>query len=172
MIFALALIMLQSSLPVFAQDDCKMCGTWTGAYTLPVPAPNPGGGFVYENFKMIVRVKQYGNNFTVRVKTFPIKETDNIEYWNDCDVTKISEENLSFSSFVSDSFDWTISDRKNGCVISRASYWKICKLTYHNGRLVLTQYLNAKYYDRNGLLIGTHDNPSSSVSLYQDDDDW
>lgn len=169
-IIALTLIMLPLALPLFAQDDCKMCGTWIGTYSFPLPDPDPDGDIVNENYKMFVRVKQYGNNYSIRVKTFPIKETDNIKYWNDCEVTAVSEDVISFSSFVRDSYDWSNSDRKNGRVISKTSYWNICTLTYSNNKLILSQHLHTEYYDQNGTLIGTHNNPLSSISLYQDDD--
>lgn len=156
----------------FAQENCKLCGTWIGTFTLPVPDPDPDGDIANETFKMYIRVRQHGNNYSVRVKTFPIKETDNIKYWNNCEVTSISEESITFSSFVRDCYDWSNSDRKNGRVIHKTSYWNICTLTYHSVKLVLSQHLHTKYYDKNGTLIGTHNNPSSYISLYQDNDDW
>lgn len=109
---------------------------------------------------------------SVRVKTHSVKEPANIQYWNSCEITSVSENSISFSTFLRDSFDWNSSDIKNGKIINKASYWNICTLSYKRGELILFEHLYTEYYDENGDIIGAHSNPISSISLYQDDDDW
>lgn len=171
-VIALFLILFTFFTTTLAQNDCQMCGDWIGTYSMSVIDPDPDGSFIYEKCKMHIRIKQHGNNMSVRVKTYFVKNPNDIQYWNDCNITSVSENSISFSTFVRDSFDWNSSDRKNGKIINKASYWNICTLSYERGKLVLYEHLYTEYYDKNGAIIGTHSNPISSVSLYQDDDDW
>lgn len=170
-ILALLSILFTFIVTTLAQNDCKMCGTWNGTYSITFPDPNLDE-LVDEVRKIIIRIKQYGDDISVRVKNYPVKDPSNVHYWNDCKITNVSENAISFSSFVRDSFDWDSSDRKNGRIINKASYWNICTLSYEKGKLILSEHLYTEYYAKNGDIIGTHNSPISSVSLYQDDDDW
>lgn len=153
-------------------QDCKMCGDWIGTYTISIPDPEPDGGMIDQNMKMLIRIKQYGDDMSIRVKTFPVNEPNDIKYWPDCEITNATDNSISFTSSAGDSFDWDNNDRKNGRVINKASYYCMCILDYRNGKIVLSRHFHVDYYDRYNSYIDGRDYGYETISLYQEDDDW
>lgn len=126
-----------------------------------------------KNIKIYVRVKQHDNHFSVRVKTIPIIEPENINYWNECIVNNATDNTITFMSFSGDELDWTSDSKINGKKIARASYWMVCTITYNHGELIFTDGQYIKYWGIDDSLIGEQTIPSSvSIALYKDDDDW
>lgn len=167
----LVLLMGMMAMPLLAQD-CKMCGDWTGNFTIQIPDPDPEGGMIDEQIKMYVRIKQYGDDVSVRVKTHPTKDPGEIKYWSDCNITDYDTGSISFTSSAGDTYDWDDTDRKNGRIISKASYYAICRLNYQNGKIVMYRHFRVDYYDRNDCWIDGRDYAYETISLYQEDDDW
>ena len=149
-----------------------MCGDWIGTYTISIPDPEPDGGMIDQNMKMLIRIKQYGDDMSIRVKTFPVNEPNDIKYWSDCEITNATDNSISFTSSAGDSFDWDNNDRKNGRVINKASYYCMCILDYRNGKIVLSRHFHVDYYDRYNSYIDGRDYGYETISLYQEDDDW
>ena len=156
----------------FAQNDCKLCGDWMGIYTIQVPDPNPDGGIIDEDERMYIRIKQLGNEMSVRVKICPVKEPNNVHYWSDCEITNLTDTSISFTSFIKDDYDWNNSDRKNGRVIEKASYYALCCISYYNGKIVMSYHMHVDYYDKYSALIQGRNFGYETITLYQGDDDW
>lgn len=170
-VILLAFLLGMALIPLRAQD-CKMCGDWIGTYTISIPDPDPDGGMIDENVKMYVRIKRYGDDMSVRVKTHPVKDSNNIKYWSDCNITDLTNNSISFTSFVTDSNDWDNNDRINGRVINKASYSVICRLCYQNGKMVMSRHFHVDYFDRNNYWIDGNDYAFETISLYLEEDDW
>lgn len=153
-------------------QNCGLCGTWQGTYSLPVPDPDPDGDIIDLNMKMFVRIKKRGEDLSVRVKAYPANNPSEISYWNDCDVTSQSTTSINWSSYVRTSYDWNNSDKKNGITIYKVSYWRVCSAQLQRGNLVMTYYLFSRYFDRQENIIGTHSTPTKRITLYQEDEDW
>lgn len=88
--FVLTLMMFLLALHLFAQDDCKMCGTWTGNFKAYTERYNE----VVDN-KIVIRVQKYGDTYAVRVKEIDVQSGD-VFYWRTCTVTSHTENNISF----------------------------------------------------------------------------
>ena len=93
-------------------QNCELCGTWQGTYSITVPDPEPDGGLIDENMKMFVRIKSHGEDLSVRVKVLPANNPNETKYWNDCEVTSQSTTIINWTSYISTSYDWDDSDKK------------------------------------------------------------
>lgn len=153
-------------------QDCNLCGTWEGVYKILVPDPNPEGDVLEESQKMVLRIKIYGDDATIRVKSIPIKDPSNVKYWSDCIVSYYDGNTIKWSSYNSTSYDWNNSDRKNGKIIYCAEYTWIGSATFSNGCLRFSYYMHSSYKDKNGNEIGTHDTPTKHLTMYKDEGDW
>lgn len=169
-VILLAFLLGMALIPLRAQD-CKMCGDWIGTYTISIPDPDPDGGMIDENVKMYVRIKRYGDDMSVRVKTHPVKDPNNLRYF-DCSITNTTNNSISFTAFVGDDYDWDNTDKKNGRIIYKASYYWVCLITYYSGKMVLSRHFRADYYDKYNSWIDAHDAGYETITLYQEDDDW
>lgn len=157
---------------IVSAQDCKMCGDWIGTYTIEVPDPNPDRGLIHENRKMFIRIKQYGNDKSVRVKTTPVKEPNDINYWSECEITNSTDNSISFTSFVAEDYDWDNNDKTNGRIIYKATYYWVCSINYYSGKIVLSRRFHVDYYDKYNSWIDDHDASYETITLYQEDDDW
>lgn len=148
-----------------------MCGDWVGTYNLLIPDSDPEGGFIEQNMKMFIRIKQYGDDVNVRVKSSPANEPRNIKYWPDCEITDATDNSISFTSPAGDTYDWD-NYRKNGRFVNKASYYCVCTINYRNGKIVLSRHFHVDYYDKSNFWIDGNDYGYETITLYQEDDDW
>ena len=171
MVILFTFLLGMASIPLCAQD-CKMCGDWIGTYTISIPDPDPDGGMIDQHVKMYVRIKQFGEDLSVRVKSYPVDEPNNVKYWSDCEITNTTTSSISFTSYADDSYEWDNTDKKNGRIIYKALYFRECVLDYYSGKIVLSLHFHVDYYDRYNSWIDGHDFGYETITLYQDDEDW
>lgn len=132
--------------------------------------PDPEGGFIEQPMKMIIRINSIEDETVLRVKVSPLNNPTEIHYWNDCVVSNSNESSIEWTSFVRTSYDWDNSDKKNGKTIYKVDYWWACSAKLNKGKLHMTYYLHSNYFDKQGNIIGTHNNPPDNITLYKDDD--
>ena len=149
-----------------------LVGTWEGTYTIQVPDPD-SESMKDEQRKMIIRIKQYDDEYVVKVKTFPVMNPSDVKYWNDCNVTYSNEQQIKWNSYIWTSYEWDSSDKKNGQVIYCVEYIELCTVTMLKGeRLNYVGSIHSVYKNRRGDVIGTHDTPSERITLYKQEEDW
>lgn len=158
--FVLTLMMFLLALHLFAQDDCKMCGTWTGNFKAYTERYNE----VVDN-KIVIRVQKYGDTYAVRVKEIDVQSGD-VFYWRTCTVTSHTDNNISF--FISEPMKW---DEQDYSYYTYTSYYT---LTYSNGILYYNQnsYVIDEY-DKDKKHLGTMNEPGKdcyhNIPTYHDD---
>ena len=158
------------SINIVAQNH-PLVGTWEGIVTYQLPDSESDGMKDYQH-KLIIRINKYDKSYVVRAKNVSIDNPSNVKYWNDCNVYYSDEINIRWNSYMSTSYDWDVSDGKNGQTIYCADYSMICDVTFLNGRINLIRYMHTDYKNRKGEIIGTHDNPIEKFSLYKQEEDW
>lgn len=163
-------LLVTCAIKVDAQES-KLVGTWEGTYTIQIPDPN-SEGMKDEQRKMIIRIKLYDEEYVVKVKSFPVKDPNDVKYWNDCNVSYSDEATIKWTSYIDTSYDWDSSDKKNGQIIKCVEYTEFCSVTVSKGRLNFIGIMHSVYKNRNDDVIGTHDTPAWKVTLYKEDDDW
>lgn len=147
----------------------SIVGTWEGIETELLPDENSDGLRDYQ-FKLVVRITKYDDEYGVRVKEIPIDNTSNVRYWNDCKVTYSDESTINWFSYKGSSYDWD-TVRKGRRIDSCDCYW-IVSATYSNGKLSITKHLHFDYKDKSGDVIDTHDSPPQRNTLYRQENDW
>ncbi len=147
----------------FAQEDCKICGTWSGNFKAWKERYNED----VDN-KLIVRIRKWDDTYTVRVKEIDIRSGD-IFYWRTCTVTSSNENSISF--YIAEPMTW---DEQFNVYYTYTSYYTII---YSNGVLLYNQdSYKIVDYDINKMFLKTTNWPGkkqySNVSMYKDDEDW
>lgn len=176
-LFALTLMMLPLALPLFAQDDCKMCGDWVGVYNGTKPHPTEER-LIPADYKLYVRIKRIEDNISVRLKCQLADNSAAAWYMNDWKVSDYSENRIVLVWDGGDDDNggdgWDIINGKK-CAYRRDIIYASLELTkgilYFNGG---TNY--GTWYDKYGNVLDTFhfdaSIPARNVTLYKDDDDW
>ena len=167
------LLLLSLITPVFAQENCDLCGTWTTVVHI-------GNGIAINN-KIYVRINKYGDSYSVRVKEFYTYEDGSTKtyYWQDCVGVNVSENSIQWNNLSHSDSDWNDSDRINGIRIYLAKYYHICSATVSGGVLHFRYTIRGDYYGKSGNIIGNHWNKDydgniiwRTYDLFKDDPDW
>ena len=157
----LVIILLLFSFPVaLIAQESPLCGDWTGNYYLKV-------GSMGANMKRFIRIKKYGDNYTVRMKEINLDL--NRTTYSDCVVTSSDDNSISFyedypKEYENDDSKWVASEGKN--------YWSVQLV---DGVLKLRNHGNyTKLFDKNNNTkeINMPPQTSSNMNLYKDDSDW
>ena len=168
------ILLLATIATQLAAQDCKICGDWIGIYKEQVPERGSDGEIdVVDKFvKIYIRINQYGEDLSIRVKTHPEKEPNELRYWSDCVITNKTDNSISFKSIIDDDYDWDSNDRINGHVIYKAVYSGVCFLDFHNGKMELSSRLHVDYYDKANYWIGGEDFKFFPKTTLFQDNDW
>lgn len=169
-------MMLPLALPLFAQDDCKLCGTWIGQWTdLLITDPNTDE-YTPGTCKMYVQVKKYGQEYKIRIK-YEYPSIDHVRYENDeCSILDIAENSIHFKLTSSLLPNVGADDIITGYSNMERYY----SLVYHNGYTHLTLNSQIQYeYDRrrvfrrkwDGLTVKVK-TPDDDIDLFKDEEDW
>ena len=148
-------------------QGCKLCGKWEGSYSLEVPDPY-SDGLVAEQFMMLMKIDSHENNYLVRVKSYPVKDKDNVRYWNNCEIISSSANQVYFKAYASTSYDWDGVTHKGKRVYSADNTW-YATATYEGGKIRFVYHLHVVYKDKSGEPIDYHDNPKQTIMMY---DSW
>lgn len=97
-----AMLCVLSTLRMYAQNS-PFVGTWEGTYTIQYPDPD-SESMKDEQRKIIIRIKQYDDEYVIKVKTFPVKDPSDVKYWNDCNITYSDEQQIKWNSYISTSY--------------------------------------------------------------------
>lgn len=166
-LITLTLIMLPLALPLFAQDDCKMCGDWQGIYSTTELSTGENAGYR----RMVVRIKKTGTTKTIRIKNYAVDNPSDIIYWTDIQVAYCNENTISFKCPVGNEKNWD--DYKiNGRYVACAYYTCFGSVNYVNDFLSLSYYFHVDYVDKNNNVIKSEDYDQTDLKLFQEDNDW
>lgn len=154
---------------VMAQD-LPLAGTWEGTLSMPIPDANSDGMRGWQ-YKVIIRIKQYDENYVVRMKHVPVEEPSKVKYFDNITVLNASPTSLAWSCDTGESYDcdWNA----NGQAVDKTEYSYRCCVEYSKGRLLYSYYMHSIYKSKNGRIIGTHDTPLlGKTHLYKEEADW
>lgn len=162
-VFALLITICTLTSLSYAQDDSKMCGTWTGNFKAWTERYHEEA-----DNKIVVRIRKTDDTYTVRVKEVDIRSGE-VFYWRPCTVTSSTESAISF--YIAEPMKW---DEQDHCYYTYTSYYT---LTYSKGVLYYNQdSYTIHEYDNNKRSIGTMKEPGkdcyNNIPMYNDDEDW
>lgn len=163
-----------TSISVFAQIDCNMCGTWIGSWNGQQLNPETEQ-YDYGKWKKYVRINKYGANYKIRIKTeFPNHNWT--MYESDTYTILQATENLIYFKLT----DEMVPDMEGNSISGYSVLERYYQITYNDGYINLTLQKQIVYeYDRNKRFIGQWDGtsykaqtPDDNIDLFKDDDDW
>lgn len=165
----LTVVSLICTANVVAQES-KLVGTWEGTLTSDIPDPNSDGTMDYQ-FKVFVRIKQYDEDFIVRMKFVPQDEHSKGKYFDNSTIIGSSSTSLTWNCGSAKSYDcgYVV----NGQTVYSAEFSYNCSVLFDKGRLLYSYYMHTIYKNKNGNIIGTHDTPIlCKTYLYQQEENW
>lgn len=163
-----------TSISVFAQTDCNMCGTWIGSWNEQILNKNTNE-LEWNRLKKYVRIDKYGDEYKIRIK-YENLDHGYSNYVNDeCSIVYADESLIRFqlAGKTTPSYD------ANGI----SGYDKVIRtyeLQYKNGYCHLTIIAQQHYdYDRNKNFIKQWDglpyvatSEENNMDLYKEDNVW
>ena len=166
-VLLLMLMCMLSVMSIHAQES-PLVGTWEGTYTAHDPDKEEA-----EQFKLIIRIKQYDNEYVVKVKTCSIEDPSKAPlYWDDCNVIFSNE-----STIIWDSVNLNINSSDNtykidGQIVTCLEYHELCTVKYKTGRLLFEKNLYNLCKNREGNIFKDIKDYSWKVTLYKDEEGW
>lgn len=161
--------------PVFAQDNCKICGDWIGTCSLDDGYDTEDKTMIRKTYKIFVRIKQAEDNPIVRVKLVPV-EGGNTWYLDNCEIMDASDSFMQWSKLReidTDCDDESYREVVNGSKVGRVERYFIENVKYSNGVLHFTRNMWVVYYNPAGVQLHTEVVRNIiSTTLYKDDNDW
>lgn len=151
-------------------QDCSLCGEWTTTRRVSESLTS----------RIHIKIRKAGNVYYVQVKEVNSRDANDKYYWNECRVTNVTEECISWESMshVIDD-DWNENDKYNGYQINSATYYNVCIAKVENGVLHLKTNIRADYYGIKGGFIGSEYNTDKygnpywiEYELFKDENDW
>lgn len=160
-------ICIISAMSIHAQNS-PLIGTWEGTLTMEIPDTE---GMKDYQYKTIIRIKQYDDEFIVRMKHVPTEEPSKVRYFDNSTVISSSSKSISWNCGSSRSYDcgYVV----NGQTVYCADFSYNCSVQFDKGRLLFQYYMHTIYNNKSGKVIGTHDTPIlGKTYLYKQEEDW
>lgn len=157
----------------FAQENCKLCGTWIGSWT-GTQINTETEQYDYGTWKIYIRINKYGDNYKIRIKKeFP--DHGWTRYVNDdCTILDVDANSIHFK--LTSSLLYSLVNN----VVTYSNEERYYSLVYLDGYAHLTLNAVIGYeYDRNRRFIKKYNGlpykvktPEDDIDLFKDEENW
>ena len=158
----------------FAQEDCKMCGTWIGKW-YGQQFNNDTDEWDYGYWHKYIRIDKYGDEYKIRIKLeFPNHNYTSYES-DDCTIISTSDNLIRFKLTSK-----LLPDYYNDNITGYGNMERFYELYYKNGYVHLKRYAQIQYnYDRHKNFIREWDAQEMAetgfgddIDMYNEKDNW
>ena len=151
----------------FAQEDCKICGDWKGAYQGPVA--DGGDHAIYGNIKYQIRIKKFGTDVVVRGKhIYPDGHTS----YDEDNVVLYVDEGLNNIVWSRTLDSYNEQDVIEGHRYNEEHWSARYSAKLSGGRLIVHSWTHVIYTYGNTVVYEQDLKMGSDYTLYREDDDW
>lgn len=159
-IFLLSILQI-ISYTSFSQNQDPWVGTWTSTAYWDMDAD--GDTYQETQYKLVIRITKYGEQYNVRAKTIKIKDPSFSYYHRPYTITRIEQNAIWLQNHV-DKDPFTV-DYGNGPFIeSYSDITYFYKLTLNNGNLHYSHYkMHSIEYDKNMRYVDEQDINTSKM---------
>ena len=158
----------------FAQDNCKMCGTWIGKWNEKI-LNKDSDELELTQLKKIIRIDKYGEEYNIRIKI----ENPRIDHthYEDDDITILYADDNSVRFKLTSDYE---PDYVNHIITGYSIVERFYELYYKNGYVHLKRYAQIQYdYDMHKNFIRKWDAQElagtgfgDDIDMYNEKDNW
>lgn len=168
-----------TSISVFAQTDCKMCGDWIGSWQEIYPydfESEDDGDWRLGKVTRYIRIRKYGDEYKIRIKSSYVDIGRTVYDEDEFDILNVTDTSIYWKAISAIDVHY---DQNN-----RIKYYDqtiiYYIITYRNGYIHF-QMTDSYYleYDNNKRLVSTtdfindqKDKPRYNLDLFKEDNDW